>query len=352
MLSHTPHRPVLFIDGQEIHSFVQANLNEQVNKSQNLSFTLSDPSLEDMSLSNKKVELYLNKGDGVPIFRGYIRDIKPSDDDIRLRAQDASAFLSGDLTPIVMDEKDNYDGYTLVQFLKEYIDTQINVNETILSTDTLHEMNRPVYMTGERGNRNPYKKIQKQISKQLDDESSVDRADVNSIFKYFLDVIHLGDVSGLTIRKTRSLEGAADFVFTRNDGIVSLSYNERAPPTYAVATTTNEGQKEQIVLKYGNAPSGTRGLDVSGDVQGESRGELREKMISHLILAQEEIMEISLEVSRGYHIGLGNIIRIEVPDSNISGQYRITGKKIQISKSRIKCILKCNNEPVTIPDYL
>jgi len=340
------HEPILLIDGKRVNSFISATLSQRGNKAENLRASFSDPDLEDMPLTNKKVELFLREEDGAPIFRGYIRQFNPSERNISITAQDARAFLSGDLVPIIMDEKDNYDGYTIVQFLKEYIESQVNVNETRLSVDTLCEMDRPIYMTGKRGSKNPFKTIQKEVRDKVDDDSSLDRADINAIFKYFFEIIHLGDVSGLTIRKTRSLETPADFLFSYDDGLLSLSYSERAPPSYAVGTTT---EKEQSIFKYGNAPTGVRG--ISANVEGSSKGELRENLISHLLLSQQYTKEIKMNISKSHNIGLGNIIRLEVPDSNIAGQYRVTGKTLTIGKD-IKCSLTCNNEPVLISDYI
>ena len=349
MLQTSLHKPILLIDGKRVNSFKSGSLSQSGNKAESLSATFSDPDLEDMALTNKKVEVYLREEDGAPIFRGYIRQFNPSDANISISAQDARAFMSGDLIPIVMDDKDNYDGHTVVQFLKEYIETQVNINETRLSVDTLREMDRPIYMTDKRGSKNPFKEVENEVKKKLDDESSVDRADINAIFKYFFEIIHLGDVSGLTIRKTRSLESSPDFVFSYRDGITSLSYRERSPPSYALATTKGEKQ-EQAIFRYGNAPLGIRGMNKTS-VKGSSRGELRENLISHVILAQLFTKEITLGVSKAFNIGLGNIIRIEVPDSNIAGQYRVTGKSLNVGDS-LRCTLKCNNEPVVLSDYI
>ena len=177
-----PHEPVLYINGKKV-SFSKIKISKELSKAESLSVTLSDPDLEDMALIDKKVEFYLNEGHGSPLFRGYINTFTPSEFKLTIRAHDVTSLLSGDLAPIVMDDNDNYDGYTVVQFLKEYIESQVNVNETLISTHTLHEMNRPVYMTGMRGIINPFKKIQKLIKDKLDDESSLDRLDINSIFK-------------------------------------------------------------------------------------------------------------------------------------------------------------------------
>ena len=132
MLQTSLHKPVLLIDGKRVNSFKSGSLSQSGNKAENLNARFSDPYLEDMALTNKKVELYLREEDGAPIFRGYIRQFNPSDTSMSISAQDARAFMSGDLIPVVMDEKDNYDGYTVVQFLKEYILQIINKRRILL----------------------------------------------------------------------------------------------------------------------------------------------------------------------------------------------------------------------------
>ena len=126
MLQHSLHNPVLLIDGKRVDSFKSANFSQNVNQPDNLSASFSDPDLENMSLMDKKVELYLHEKDNVPLFRGFIRQANPQETNISISAQDGRAYMAGNSMPIIIDEKDNYDGFTVVQFLKEYIDNYIN----------------------------------------------------------------------------------------------------------------------------------------------------------------------------------------------------------------------------------
>jgi len=347
------HRCKLYIDNREITSFESARISDNGNNQlQSLNATFTDPDLEDMSLFNKKVEFYLNDGssDGVPLFRGFINEFKSTDKNISIQALDPRALMVGDrITPIVIDEKDNYDGYTAIQFLQSYIDNEINKDETLVSTEFLSEMDRPVFMTDVRGEITPYTKVVSLIKDKVDDETSSDRTDVNLIYDYFIDIVHGGTASGPTIRKRRRLDENYDMLFKYGDGIISMNYKERAPPSFALGTV--ESTKEQVILEYGNAPMGVKGLK-NKEVAGESRGEVRENLLSHVILEQQYTKEITIESSKGYTLGTGNIIHIDVPKLNLYGNFAITAKNISVSKGNISCSLKCNNKPVLLSKYI
>lgn len=353
MLHHSLHKSKLYIDNVEVKTFISAVFTESGNNQlQSLSASFSDPDLEDMSLFNKKVEFFLNNGsqDGVPLFRGYINNFKASDSKIQIKALDPRGLMVGErVIPIVIDEKDNYDGYTIVQFLHDYIENEINYNDTLISTDFLTEMDRPVFMTGIRGETSPYEKIVELIKSKIDDETSIDRTDLNLIHDYFIDIVHGSDASGPTVRKKRSLDSNHDMYFKYGDGIRSMSYRENAPPSFALGTV--EDTKEQVILDYGNAPQGARGLR-GVKVEGKSRGELKEKLLSHIILEQRNTKEISINCTKGYNLGLGNIIFIDVPKLNLSGNYAITGKTVNVSKGNMTCKLQCNNKPIKLSDYI
>tara|TARA_R110000824_G_scaffold28303_1_gene95343 strand:+ start:51 stop:1115 length:1065 start_codon:yes stop_codon:yes gene_type:complete len=353
MLHHSLHRPRLLIDGTEVLTFISGSFSDKGGSTlQSFSANFSDPDLEDMPLLNKRVELYLNNGsiDGAPLFRGYIKQFTSSDKNIKIKALDPRMFITGKaVVPVVIDDKKNYDGNTVVQFLLDYIDNIVNSNETIMTTEYLHEMDRPVFMTGIRAAIIPYDTVKNLVESKIDDESQLDRTDGNDIFNYFFDIIHGGEYSGLTIRKRRALNDNADMSFKYGDGITSLKYNERAPPSYALGTVKDTD--EQVVFEYGNAPLGNVGLETS-DVEGDSRGEVRENLIAKVILEQQFTKEISISCSKGYNLGLGNIINIDVPKMNLHGNYAITGKNISISKSGLTCTLRCNNKPILLRDYL
>ncbi len=343
------HDSKLYIDGQPVEMVQNVTFNEAGNnQAQKLSASFSDTHLSNMTLMNKKVEFYLNNGSfsGAPLFRGYIRQHNSTDKGVSISAQDVRVFLTGDgVVPIVIDDKENYDGHTIVQFLNDYIKNKINVNETIINENTLKEMDRPVFMTGIRGPTSPYNLISGKLKEKIDDESTSDRLEFEKIYEYFFDIIHSGNTSGITIRKSTVLDNP-QYIFSFSDGISKLGYQNRPPASKGIASFKGG----QVVFDYGNSPQGIKGTNIQAE--GESRGEIRENMIAKVLLAQRYDKEISLEITKGYDVGLGNIIRIVTDDNDISGNYRVTAKTISVSNSKIGCKVTCNNKPLKLSDYL
>ena len=135
MSSNTYSNPLLFIGNTQITSFSDIMFKDSgTNQASSLSVTITDPLYREAALIGKQIVFYLNYGsfDNVPFFRGIIRDIKPSDKNCKISAFDVRTLLAGkDTLPISLTDTDNYDGYTLSQFLRDYIEKYINVDDNI-----------------------------------------------------------------------------------------------------------------------------------------------------------------------------------------------------------------------------
>ena len=92
------------------------------------------------------------------------------------------------------------------------------------------------------------------------------------------------------------------------------------------------------------------GKVVSGEFK--SPAEAQRAARNEILLNYEDTKEITIEVSKGIYSKLGDIIRIDVPDNNIEGKARITGRNINGSKSRFTCTLNCNKKPIKFSDYI
>ena len=125
MVNQSYCSPKLTINGVTYNTLSTLDLsfpgNNQINR---LSFSLATSEIREQALYGKPLELFLNYGseDGLPIFRGIIKDINPSDTRTSFTALDARSLLSGNnTTPLNITDKHNYDGYTLGQFLQKII---------------------------------------------------------------------------------------------------------------------------------------------------------------------------------------------------------------------------------------
>jgi hypothetical protein len=117
--------PKIVIEGQIINSVLNINYNNPGNNQlSSINFTIQDPEYINARLLNREVEFFLNEGgaESTSIFVGFIRDVKPSDSSVQVTAYDCRTFIaSRESTPIIMTDKQNYDGYTAVQFLADVI---------------------------------------------------------------------------------------------------------------------------------------------------------------------------------------------------------------------------------------
>ena len=336
-------KPRLLINDKEVAFCKTASFSTNVTSLQTLSATITEPDFENYNLFNSKVEFYLNYGseDGVPLFRGYIKSFKASDSNISISAIDPRTAITGkDSLPVVIDNKSNYDGQTIVQFLVDVIDNQVNLNKTIISTEGLNELDKPIYMDGVRSVQAPYDIVKGMLESQRDDDNML------TVYEYYFDILHGNKDSSLIIKKTKDLTGAADFIYTYRDGIISMSYTERAPPSFALVKAKDG---TTVRADYGNAPKGNIGITVGKTYS--SRAEAREAGMAEILLKQGDDKDISMNVSKGHYINLGHIIRLDVPDHNIAGQYRVTSKSVSYSDNSVNCSFSLNKKPIKLSDY-
>ena len=171
--------PKLFIGGKQITEFSTASVvfpgNNQINT---MSITIGDPEYQDAHLFNSKVEFYLGEGvsEGSPIFVGYVKEMEPSDTSISITAYDPRVFISGaEAEPVAITDKNNYDGYTAVQFLTSIIKDTINAESTIINLDAFSDFSPETPMKGYRTNgAAPYEIFLEVMAKTIDDTTPED----------------------------------------------------------------------------------------------------------------------------------------------------------------------------------
>ena len=111
--------PKIIIGRERFDNISNITLNEKGGVTINsLSVTLTDPNVDEFKFYNKEILFYLDESDGIPMFRGYIRQINPSDTAVSLTAYDPRTFLTGKEAALTfLTDKVNYDGYTVAQFI-------------------------------------------------------------------------------------------------------------------------------------------------------------------------------------------------------------------------------------------
>ena len=338
-LGNTYHRPRLFIQDKEIHTKISGSItfagNSQLNS---LQVSIADPNFQNSRLFNAKVEFYLNNGseDTIPIFRGFIRSASPSSKGVSITAYDPRIFLkSNDALKITITDSNNFDGYSLAAFLNEFITNNINDNETIIGLDAIRDTNPIVTMTGIRGTDTAYNFVLNKL------KQSIDSSDIENPLTYFIDIIEDSNYSSLTFKKDKQLTSVPSYSFSFNDGIKDLKFSRRAPVTVGIY----DGGK----FVYGNAPQGKIGTVISGNF--DSKADKRNEAIKQVLLKYQDTNEISVDVNKGFYVGLGSIINIHVDEEDVDGNHRVVSKNISFGDS-LTCSLKLGRKPIKISDYI
>ena len=320
--------------------------NSKINS---LNCTLNDSDMQESKLLNKEIKFYLNYGseDSVPIFRGFIRQIKPSDKDIKITAYDGRTYIQGkEAQTISLTDIDNYDGFTVSQYLSAIIQDKVNIGGvTRIGLDMLNEMSPPAIMKNVRGeNQSPYDLALKQLKTHVDEDSLNDGV----LYRYNIDMIDDGNNSNIVFVKDKSLDSEPSATFSYLDGIDNYTHKVRAVPSY-INVTTEDGKT--VSYQDGNLPQGLIGSSIKGKFSDTASA--TEAALFEVISKQLNTTEISLTVTKAYDIGLGSIVRLVVPEDELAlNNHRVVSKDISYSDKGTICKLNLNRQPVLISDYL
>ena len=342
MTTNTYSRPRLFIGDKEVITFKSVQFTDSgQNLATSLNVTINDPELRRSSLSNKGIIFFLNYGsdDTVPFFRGIIRQVNPTDNQVQVTAYDVRTLLTGkESLPLRLTDKQNFDGYTLGQFLSFYIKENININETIIGTDFLNDTNPVVSLTNVRAD--DISPLQLVVNNLPKDSSSL-----TDIRQHRLSVIDDGVKSNLVFVKEQSITDVG-VSFTYSDGIKQISVKKRQGPN--LLSTVVNGTK--VVYKHNNLSGGVRG----GKIEGEFS--YPDEAIQHAFIdstLKERDAEITLDATKGHYLNIGNIVNISTPDYvEINGKHRIVSKQVTCSSTNVSCNLQLSKEKPLLSDYL
>ena len=344
MSRNTYSNPKIFIREKEIPEYSNITFKKAgKNRIDTLTLKINDPEYQDAHLFNEKIKFYLNEGgaEATPTFVGYIREISPTDKDITITAYDPRIFLSGkEARPVAMTDKKNYDGYSVVQFLSEIISETLNATQTVIDLKSLSDTDPVVSMTGFRTKKGtaPYDIFLQVLEQAMDD------ADPEEPLDYVVDM----EGDSLVLKKNKSLGDTQVFNLSYMDGIMSSSYNQRIPHTSCIATGSGGGWGEFV---YGNSPMGQMGSSITAKNEAEN-AELYNLARIDTMKNFKASKEIRVNISRGYDIGIGSLVYLNVPDKNMRGNHRIVSKTIKVGGGSMTCSLGVGKVAPAIGDYL
>ena len=342
MTENTYYKPRLIIGNQEISTKMSGSITfPGASQANSLKCTITDPDFQNNKLFNEEVKFYLNYGsdDGVPLFRGFIKSVTPSDDKTIINAIDGRTFINSQNSKMLeLTDDENYDGYTLAAFLSDYINDNINIDKTYIGLDLLKDTNPAISMSKVR-NKQP-SPIYQLITGEL--QKAVDASETEKPLTYFIDMIDDGNKSNITFVKEKALTDSPSLSLSFSNGIKSYKYNRRPPANFAVAGGAS--------FTYGNSPHGSIGLPVSGKFK--DKNEARQKLIKDVLLQYRETDEITLQCNTGHYIALGSIINVILDKEDIGGNHRVTSKSIKFSDGGVNLSLQLNKKPLLLSEYI
>lgn len=340
--------PQILINGVEqpnIVSFELAYLgNNQLNS---CNFKISLPDYDENTLFGKIVELYLNNGaiDNIPIFRGIVKEVNTSETFITITATDVRGLILGkEALTINLTDENNYDGFSLGQFLKKYITDEINTSsKTLIGLDFLNDTTNLVNLTGKRGIFNPLDLAISALNEELDD------VDNENPLSYTFDLEEGSLYSNLIIKKQKLLTEQVAMNLSLSDGIAKYSYRRR--PLASQVSVTDSTTDNFHVTKLGNSPQGPISSNISKAFKDPAQA--NKHAILHLKRLQQEVNEINITATKGYHLGLQALVYISVDKDDVDGIHRLVSKSISYKDtSGYKLQLTFNKTPLKVSDYL
>ena len=331
-------RPKIVFNGKTLDNVSDISYsNPGNNQISILTFTVSDPHFFNYRLLNKEVKFYVDEGGGEssPLFVGFARNATPSDTNVKITCYDCRTLIAGSESfPITMTDKDNYDGSTVVQFLIDVI----KENNIDISTDYLSETEPPVPMLGTRAsNESAYSIFINKLNR------ITDKNDPRNPLNYIVDVVDKNIV--VTKKRIKNNNGIR---FSRNDGIISININRRAPITKARVFGRNGSSG---VFDYGSSPTGSIGISHTDNAL-TSNAECTQTAIQIVMAERNEVDEIEINVSKGYDLGLNNVIYLDVDDEDVRGEHRISSKNVSFNGENISYTFGLDKLGPRTSDYI
>ena len=344
--------PQLFIGDTENFDFNKVNVSFSGNNALNsMSVTINNPDMDNFKLFNKPISFYLNYGsnDGVPIFRGFIKNVNTGVGSVTIKALDPRCFITGkEGIPINITETNNYDGFTVVQFLQAYIEDYVNINDTIISVRALKDIENPPLMKAVRGNiTDVYGTIKSQIEKKINDTDLID------IKRHYIDMIDDGLYSNIIVYTEKDIDNSfPSLILKYKDGLLDYKYKKRAPTSSITVSGKGETMQGPVVgsFTYGNTPLGRVGKTLSGEFK--SNAEAQQAGVIDILQNYDALDKFNISCDKGHYTGLGSIVQLQVDENELSKDFRLISKKIDYGNKGVTLSLGVAKINIKISDYI
>jgi len=340
--------PRITIEGEEVEFISGAMTATGGLTSASLQFRMPIALNKNKQLWNKEVLLFFNNFEGTPLFRGYIKRIKETFNEITVYAQDVLGYMvlagNADRAVITLTEDINLDGLTVGNAIrKALVLSQLN---TRIGTDCIGDTTPSISSSRPplRGTLSVLDIIKKLLSRAIDDSGVLPRPNIAKL-------IDDGNKSQLVIELESDLASAeTKHTFTEYDNITSLKIINRKVPTIVVVNGKDE-VKGTFSHDSAIAAYDRNYLEVSNEAL-ESPAACRDFAQKVFRANLETQFEYGIDTVEGVHLAENDVIRIETDDPQFSGNYRVRGKKIAFTPGGFNIGLNINRKPPTLAEFI
>ena len=297
-------------------------------------------------LWNKEVKLFLNESDGVPIFRGYIKRVKETFEQLEIFAQDILGYMvkGGDqeVAKIVLTDSDNLDGLTVSAAITKALSKAKLSSKLSVIGNTSPEIGsvRPPL----RGALSVLDIIKALISQAVNNNSTLPRPNIARI-------VENGSTSQLVIELEADLDTTEITMnFSDEYNIQNLDITERKVPTVIVVNGLH-GVQGTFTHDTAITAFDRNYLEVTNE-NLTSPSECRDFAIKLFEANLKNQYEYGMQVTEGGYLLENDVIRIVTDNKDYSGNYRVIGKKINLGPNGFSIGLSINKKPPTLAEYI
>ena len=340
--------PKILIEGKEIDYFEGNYQRNGQLKPSVITFRMPLTEGLNKKLWNKEVLLYIDESDTLPIFRGWIKRVKESYNDIEIYAEDAFGYMvkGGDqeVAVVALTDAVNIDGLTTGAALTKLLelaklDTKIKTDIIGDTTPVVNTVNKPF-----RGSFNPLDILKQLLSRAVDNSATIPRPNIARL-------IDDGSNSQLIIELESDVEtGTIAHTYTEHDNIIDLSIINRKVPTVIVVNGAN---KSKGTYTHDSAISAydRNYLEVTNTnlLSPAACKDFAQKLFRANLKVQ---FEYSFSTFEGLYLEENDVIKIITDEPEYAGNYRVLGKKISFSPDTFSLSLTINRKPPTLAEYI
>jgi hypothetical protein len=336
------HTPSIYIEGKSIE-FLDATLhNRGFNTANELKFTIPGKGISFRKFWNKEVTVFINSKDASPIFRGRIIDNKIIDNiGMSFTAVNGFGFLTGhQKATVTLDDFKNVDGLSPGGTITKLI-SLANLSD-VIGTDFIGDTTPIVQVKPLRGSVVILDVIKTILKEVANTSATLSRENYMRVFDD-------GTKTQLKFEVMADLDTSESVKTYSYDNLLSFKINNRKIPT----TVTVEGNKCRATYRHSSAAEsyGENFLNVKNKLL-ESRAECMDFARKVFDINIQNQYEYQISSSEGAYLNEGDVIEIISDDVDISGNFRIIGKRIDFGSNKFSLNLSINKSPPILSQFL